>query len=234
MIKRFSFFLTICLLVLTSATYAQEVGLASFYNSYFNGKKTANGDIFDNNKMTCAHKNLPFGTILKVTNIENDQSVIVRVNDRGPYVKGRAIDLSLAAARKLGFVSKGTATVMYEVYREIREEPKLDTLRQFDTLSIPKASTFLTISPADSSFFDYYGVKLASFETFTDAMKAVNTLVAKYKIPAHIEDVSAGSSTKLYRVFLGSYINKSEAEKLVLKTKKNYPESYVVQYNKFK
>jgi len=232
--KKFTLLLTICFVVFTSGSYAQEVGIASFYHSFFNGKKTANGEIFDNNKMTCAHKNLPFGTLLKVTNTQNDQSVIVRVNDRGPYVKGRVLDLSLAAAKVLGFVSKGMTTVMYEEYKEIKEYPKIDTLHQVDSLSIPKASTFLTISPSDSLFFEYYGVKLATFETFADAMKAVNTLVAKYKLPAHIEDVATGGSAKLYRVFLGSYTNKVEADKLMLKTKKNYPESYVVQYNKFK
>ncbi len=234
MTNRIFIFLTLCLLLSTSATYAQEVGLASFYHSFFNGKKTANGELFDNTKLTCAHKNLPFGTMLKVTNIENDQSVIVRVNDRGPYVKGRLLDVSLAAAKKLGFVNKGTATIMYEIYKEVKEDAKVDTLRMVDTLSIPKASTFYTISLVDTVFFDYYGVKVATFESFTDAMKSVNALVIKYKIPAHIEDVSTGSSTKLYRVFLGSFLTKGEAEKIVHKTKKNYPDSYVVQYNKFK
>jgi rare lipoprotein A len=142
MIQRFFISLTICLIVFHTESYAQEVGIASFYHHYFNGKKTANGEIFDNNKMTCAHKNLPFGTMLKVTNSQNDQSVIVRVNDRGPYVKGRVLDLSFAAAKILGFVNKGTTTVIYEEYKEIKEVPKLDTLYKLDTLSIPKASTF--------------------------------------------------------------------------------------------
>ncbi len=87
---------------------------ASFYAGNFIGRRTANGEIFTSRDMTAAHKTLPFGTKLKVTNPANGQSVRVVINDRGPYIKGRTLDLSLAAAEKLGMVEKGVARVEIE------------------------------------------------------------------------------------------------------------------------
>lgn len=90
-----------------------ESGQASFYGAGdgFNGKKTANGETFNKNKLTAAHKTIPFGTIVKVTNLSNGQTVKVRINDRGPFVKGRIIDLSEKAAKKIDMRTKGVAEV---------------------------------------------------------------------------------------------------------------------------
>ena len=90
-------------------------GEASYYGPGFLGKKTASGEFYSQNKLTAAHKTLPLGTILKVTNAQNNRSVYVRVNDRGPYVKGRMIDVSTKAAEILGFRNKGKAYVKIEV-----------------------------------------------------------------------------------------------------------------------
>ncbi len=87
---------------------------ASFYAGNFIGRRTANGEIFTSRDMTAAHKTLPFGTRLKVTNPDNGQTVEVVINDRGPYIKGRTLDLSLAAAEALGMVDKGVARVRIE------------------------------------------------------------------------------------------------------------------------
>ena len=88
-----------------------EVGIASWYGPKFNGKKTANGEIFDQNKVSAAHKTLPMPTIVKVINLENKKELILKINDRGPFVNGRIIDLSKEAARQLGFLDEGTAKV---------------------------------------------------------------------------------------------------------------------------
>ena len=90
-------------------------GIASYYADDFNGKKTANGETYDMYKMTAAHRSLPFNTKVRVTNIENKRSIIVRINDRGPFKLERIIDLSLAAATQLGMKGKGTANVKLEV-----------------------------------------------------------------------------------------------------------------------
>ena len=97
-----------------------EIGLkikgeASYYGPGFHGKQTASGEIFDQEDYTCAHKSLPFGTKLKVVRVDNGSSVVVRVNDRGPYVDGRILDLSVAAGKKIGLDKVGHAEVVATV-----------------------------------------------------------------------------------------------------------------------
>lgn len=88
---------------------------ASYYHRMFNGRTTANGEIFQNSKISVAHKSLPFGTMLKVTNRRNGKSIVVRVNDRGPYIKGREVDLSKAAFDSIGKISRGILNVDIEI-----------------------------------------------------------------------------------------------------------------------
>ena len=92
-----------------------EVGVASWYGPNFNGKKTASGEVFDMYALTAAHRSLPFGTLVRVTRLDNGASVVVRINDRGPFKKDRIIDLSYAAARQIGLLESGTALVRLEV-----------------------------------------------------------------------------------------------------------------------
>lgn len=92
-----------------------EVGIASWYGPGFHGRPTASGVRYDQNLMTAAHRTLPLGTVVRVINLENDKQVEVCVNDRGPYVKGRIIDLSASAARALEMKHRGTARVRVEV-----------------------------------------------------------------------------------------------------------------------
>lgn len=99
-----------------------ERGIASFYGKKFHGRATASGETFDMTAMTAAHKLLPFNTLLKVTNLKNDKSVYVRVNDRGPYIHRRIIDLSKAAAERIGLVETGIAPVEIRVVSEIPED----------------------------------------------------------------------------------------------------------------
>lgn len=95
-----------------------QTGTASFYGEKWNGRKTSNGEIFDTYKLTAAHKTLPFGTLVKVTNEKNGKSVVVRINDRGPFIKGRIIDLSKAAFEAIESVSKGITKVKLEIVKE--------------------------------------------------------------------------------------------------------------------
>ena len=88
-----------------------EVGIASWYGPGFDGNHTANGEIYDMNGISAAHKTLPFGTIVKVVELSTGRSVVVRINDRGPFIEGRIIDLSKGAAEKLGIVDKGITKV---------------------------------------------------------------------------------------------------------------------------
>ena len=88
-----------------------QVGVASWYGGKFHGRKTASGEVYDQNRMTAAHRTLPFGTQVEVTNLRNGRSVVERINDRGPFIKGRIIDVSRRAAGKLGFRNQGIPRV---------------------------------------------------------------------------------------------------------------------------
>ncbi|MFT4973697.1 MAG: rare lipoprotein A, partial [Saprospiraceae bacterium] len=99
----------------------EEVGIASYYSDKFHGKPTASGELYNKNDMTGAHKTLPFGTIVKVTRMENGKSVRVKITDRGPFISGRIVEISRAAAKKIGLVKAGIAEVRLDVVKELAE-----------------------------------------------------------------------------------------------------------------
>ena len=109
--------------VFTLTIKAQSDGKASYYSNGLHGRRMSNGERYDRNAFTCAHRTLPFGTRLKITNPRNGKSVIVRVTDRGPFVRGRVVDLSYAAARELGTLASGVAYVKVELVRKETEIP---------------------------------------------------------------------------------------------------------------
>lgn len=118
------FYLLFAALILLSACSTQRIspgpgisGQASWYGAKHHGKKTASGERFNQRALTAAHRTLPFGTRVKVTNTLNSKSVVVRINDRGPYSKGRIIDLSRAAANKINMLNRGVAPVRLQVLR---------------------------------------------------------------------------------------------------------------------
>lgn len=108
--------INVCLLLvfLVYSNASAESGHASYYGPGFHGKKTASGERFDVNSLTAAHKTLGFGTYVRVTNLKNGKSVIVKINDRGPFIRGRVIDLSTKAAKVIDMIGSGTALVKIE------------------------------------------------------------------------------------------------------------------------
>ncbi|MCX8531482.1 septal ring lytic transglycosylase RlpA family protein [Chryseobacterium luquanense] len=98
-----------------SAEDAKKTSYASYYHDKFNGRKTASGEVFNNSKLTAAHRTLPFGTEIKVTNLNNGEEVIVTINDRGPFHSSRALDMSKAAFDEIGGTQKGIIPVEYEI-----------------------------------------------------------------------------------------------------------------------
>jgi len=96
-----------------------EVGIASWYGPGFHGNLTANGEVYDMHGISAAHKTLPFGTIVKVVDLETGRTVVVRINDRGPFIEGRIIDLSKGAAERLGIVQKGITKVGLRILRRV-------------------------------------------------------------------------------------------------------------------
>src|SRR5438128_1777770 len=118
---RLVFFLSIFILASCSHKIT-ETGRASYYADKYNGRKTSNGETFSQSKLTAAHKTLPFGTKVKVTNLDNGKTITVKVNDRGPFVQGRIIDVSKKAAKKLDMLNAGVASVRitYKKKKDLR------------------------------------------------------------------------------------------------------------------
>lgn len=121
-------FLCVAVIILASnyITYLNDhygrVGIASWYGNDWRGRRTASGETFNPDKLTAAHRILQFGTLVKVINLANDKIVVVRINDRGPYKKGRIIDLSLSAARRLDMVEDGLTKVKIEILSKEKTE----------------------------------------------------------------------------------------------------------------
>lgn len=115
-------------------------GKATYYSRRATGARTASGERLHHDSLTCAHRTYPFGTLLKVTNLSNGKEVVVRVTDRGPFVRGRIIDLSWRAAKQLGILAQGVATVKVEVYKETRGIP----YRQEKAINLPEIDFEIT------------------------------------------------------------------------------------------
>jgi rare lipoprotein A len=175
------------------AGFTQE-GMASWYGRKFHGRKTSNGEIYDMYAMTGAHKTLPMGTQVKVVNLQNGREVVIRINDRGPFVRGRIIDLSYAAAKQVGLVGPGTARVRIETLGQ----PGADASNQ-ENLSAAKA-------PSGGSF----AVQIGSFTSKENARRLVEKL-QKEVGAASIHQNRIGD-TLYFRVNAGRYPTLNDAE----------------------
>jgi rare lipoprotein A len=185
-----------------------QSGIASWYGPDFHGKKTSNGEVYDMYALTAAHKTLPLGVYVKVENTENGREAVLRINDRGPFVKDRIIDLSYAAAKKLGVDRAGTAPVRVEAlgYREGGSD-------RYKTVDSYDAGT--------------YAVQVGSFrdprnaERLSSAMRKQYgfSLVSKANVNGEI----------FYRVLAGKYLSLSAAEKAEKEfIESGYPGSFTV------
>ncbi|NUN99424.1 MAG: septal ring lytic transglycosylase RlpA family protein [Saprospiraceae bacterium] len=155
--NRFKLFLILLLTGTVSAINAQdsETGLASYYGDEFQGRRTAYGDSYDKNKLTAAHKRHPYGTMIRVTRLDNKKSVVVKVTDKGPYIKGRVIDLSKKAAEKLGMIGDGTVEVEIEIVKRVTKEddPPAELAVEKETASEKEpAKEAKSDQPAEYSF----------------------------------------------------------------------------------
>ena len=124
-----------------------QSGIASWYGEKFHGRRTANGEIYDMNKLTAAHRSLPFNTIVEVENTGNNKKVIVRINDRGPFVKNRIVDLSYKAAKRIDIDETGTAHVSLKILKFYGKKIEIDDYRH-ETKFVLQAGAFIEIRNA--------------------------------------------------------------------------------------
>ena len=119
MVLRFYYTLAFYLIICITSLFSQERGNASYYHKKLHGRRTASGLIYHKDSMTCAHRTLPFGTLLLVKNPQNNKQIVVKVTDRGPFRKKFTLDLSHKAAKELDIIQKGYATVEFSLYKKI-------------------------------------------------------------------------------------------------------------------
>ena len=191
--------------VMPSSKGFKQRGRASWYGNKFHGNKTSNGEIYDMYAMSAAHKTLPIPTYVRVTNLDNNRSVIVRVNDRGPFAKGRIIDLSYVAAKKLDMIKSGTAPVEIEA---------LDGSR-----------------PVQSSSSGAM-IQVGAFTDRNSARKLAQSIANSLDLSVTINEVSSAGRT-FYRVRIGPFASHSEIERWMKQLRKHsYRDAKVIPAGK--
>src|SRR5271154_2507478 len=192
--------LIIFLLALQSVSIAQvQTGKASFYADKFEGSYTASGQKYRHSKLTAAHKSLPFGTKVRVTNLANNQSVEVVINDRGPYVENRIIDLSKAAAEKLGFINQGLADVKIEVTDAGDGKGKTEPV-MVDNVSVDEKEFYnFEISRLNPKGF---GVQIGTYQELVNLVRLADNLKHSYKKKVSIQ-VKIINGVKYYSLIVG-------------------------------
>jgi len=215
-----------CLSVLAFAQ--TQTGKASFYADKFEGSPTASGEKYKHAKLTAAHKSLPFGTKVRVTNLANNETVEVVINDRGPYVDGRIIDLSKSAAEELGFVNLGLAEVRVEI------------LDAGDGKSKSQSVSIEQVSVDEKEFYNFeierlqpkgFGVQIGTYQELVNLMRLSDNLKNSYKKKVTVQ-VKVINGVKYYSLLLGPVSSRPKAEDLLAELKKKFPDSFIVDYNK--
>ena len=186
--------------VMPSSKNYEERGLASWYGTKFHSKKTTNGERYDMLAMTAAHKTLPLPTYVQVTNLANGKKVIVKVNDRGPFVSNRLIDLSYVAAKKLGMLGHGTAYVDVKAINPEQPTPQHSWFAKNTAPSSLKVYS-LRASSSTASYSAPLYIQAGAFRNRTLARKLQHRLLARFALPVDI--IKSSHKHLLYRVQIG-------------------------------
>lgn len=219
----------LCLNFSVVLAFAQvQTGKASFYADKFDGVTTASGEKYRHNKLTGAHKTLPFGTRVRVTNLANNQSVEVVINDRGPWVEGRIIDVSRAAAEQLGFVNKGLAEVKLEVI-DPGDGKTSDLGRPIDNVMVEEKEFYSfeieRLTPKG------YGVQIGTYQELVNLMRLTENLKNSYKKKVTVQ-VKVMNGVKYYGLILGNFNSRAKAEQFRADILPKFPDAFIVEYNR--
>jgi rare lipoprotein A len=205
-----------------------QTGKASFYADKFEGHPTASGEKYKHNKLTAAHKTLPFGTVVRVTNLANGSTVEVKINDRGPYIEGRVIDLSKSAAEKLGFINLGVTDV------------KLEVVDAGDGKSKSQPVSIDNVSVDEDEYYDFeissfkpkgFGVQIGTYQELVNLLRLTENLKDSYKKNVTVQ-VKILNGVKFYSLIIGPFPNRAKAESFHSEVKSKYSGSFIVDFSK--
>src|SRR5688572_9504524 len=225
-----NFYASLFLSFLVLPLFAQiQTGKASFYADKFEGVSTASGEKYKHNKLTGAHKTLPFGTKVRVTNTENDKSVEVVINDRGPYVEDRIIDLSREAADQLGFVNQGLANVKIEVVDPGDGKSKEQPMRTIDQVTVEEKEFYeFTVSRLKPKG---YGVQIGTYQELVNLMRLAENLKHSYQKQVRVQ-VKIINGVKYYGLILGQFSSREKAEDFREELRNKFPDVFIVEYDR--
>lgn len=248
MLKQLIFLLGIVPLLASAQVGFVQEGNASFYSDKFEGKVTASGERYSHLKATCAHVSLPFGSLVKITNLDNNRTAIARVNDRGPFVPGRIIDVSKSVAERLGMISTGIARVRIEVIdnQGIKLNFQEEALKT-ESIGGSKetiGSQSIEIKPnrqsAPSEAIEYFSVEvqkqtkkgffvqLGSFREQTNIFSLLADTQEQFRKKTCVQ-VIAVNNDRLFKLLIGPYTSRSEAEKVKQTVQTRYPDCFIVE-----
>ncbi|HYC83834.1 MAG TPA: septal ring lytic transglycosylase RlpA family protein [Chryseosolibacter sp.] len=222
-------FFTLLLNFLVVLLYGQvQTGKASFYADKFEGSPTASGEKYRHSRLTAAHKSLPFGTKVKVTNTANNKTVEVVINDRGPWVDNRIIDLSRSAAEKLDFINQGLAEVQVEVV-DAGDGKQSDPAKTVDHVVVEEKEFYdFEISRLNPSG---YGVQIGTFQELVNLMRLSDNLKNSYKKHVMVQ-VKIVNGVKYYGLILGQFSSRPKAENFREQVRKKFPDAFIIEYAK--
>lgn len=229
--QKFKIIILFIILLLTTNIYSQnynQYGLASFYADKFEGHITANGEKYSHSKLTASHLTLPFNTKVKVTNLSNNKSVIVRINDRGPFVKNRIIDLSKSAAEKIGLTKAGVVKVKVEVVDYSANKNNISNNEK--TYPQPVTNNNVTYEFRSNKInMTGFGVQIASYKELSNLMRICDSLNNIFNKKIYIQ-VSNANNNKLYRVILGNFKDAKNARLFKNSLQNTYPDCFIVNF----
>ena len=222
-------FLCLFLNFLMVSLFAQvQTGKASYYADKFEGHPTASGEKYRHNKLTAAHKSLPFGTKVRVTNTSNNQTVEVIINDRGPYVEDRIIDLSKSAAETLGFINQGLTEVKLEVI-DPGEGKTSDPVKAIEHVSVDEKEFYdFEISRLNPSGF---GVQVGTYQELVNLMRLTDNLKKSYQKKVTVQ-VKVLNGVKFYGLILGQFPSRTKAETFREELRKKFPDAFIVEFTR--
>ena len=203
-----------------------QTGKASFYADKFEGNPTASGEKYKHSKLTAAHRSLPFGTRVRVTNLGNEKTVDVVVNDRGPFVDGRVIDLSKSAAEKLDFINAGLAEVRVEVL-DAGDGKGGGQIVPVDHVAVEEKEYYdFEVSKVD---LEGFGVQIGTYQELVNLMRLTDNLKASYRKKINVQ-VKVVNGVKYYSLTLGEFSTRKKATQFSTEVKKKFPDAFVVEY----
>ena len=219
----------ISLVCIFSLGYSQvQTGKASYYADKFEGRTTANGEKYKHSKMTAAHRLLPFGTVVKVTNTANNKSVEVIINDRGPFVEGRIIDLSKSAAEKLDILHAGVTEVKVEVIDAGDGKGGGQVKPDFNNEVEEKEFYSMAVDRAKPKG---YGIQIGSYQEIANLIRLTQNLKSSYQKQVTVQ-VKIVKGVKVYAIIIGEFPNHDKATSFKSKVSPRYPDAFIVEYDK--